>query len=336
MASISILKIYLLLIFTITTTALSSPTTSSSLNADISSITNFCKSRPHPDACFDSLKLSISINISPNIINYLLQTLQIAISDAGKVTSLFSRAASSNIVEKQRGTILDCKELHQITLSALQNSVPKIRAAQGNSKTLADARSYLSAALTNKNTCLESLDSASGSLKPTLVNSVTATYKHVSNSLSALPKPAAPKKGNKHGRRLLGFPKWLSRKDRQILQSSDSDDGDEYDPSAVLTVVADGTGNFATITDAINFAPNNSEDRVIIKVKAGVYRENVEIPSYKTNIVLLGEGRDSTLIIGNRSVGDGWTTFRSATVGKSNQNTPFSIQNSSISSLLLN
>ncbi|KAF8389067.1 hypothetical protein HHK36_025752 [Tetracentron sinense] len=51
----------------------------------------------------------------------------------------------------------------------------------------------------------------------------------------------------------MGFPKWVSRKDRRILQSEE-----EYDPSEVLTVAADGTGNFTRITDAINFAPNNS------------------------------------------------------------------------------
>ncbi|KAH9804877.1 putative pectinesterase/pectinesterase inhibitor 12 [Citrus sinensis] len=303
MATSSFLKLTLLL-FTISiyiTATLSTPSTTS-LHTNISSISNFCKSTPHPDACFESLKLSISINISPNIINFLLQTLQMAISEAGKVTNLLSGAGSSNIVEKQRGTIQDCKELHQITLSALQKSLPKIRAAH-DAKTLSDARAYLSAALTNKNTCLESLNSASGSLKQPLVNSITSTYRYVSNSLSALPKPATTE-GNKHRRRLMGFPEWLSRKDRRILQSSDDDN--EYDQSQVLTVAADGTGDFTTITDAINFAPNNSDDR-----------ENLEIPSYKTNIFLRGGGKDSTIITGSRSVGDGWTTFRSATVAVS-------------------
>ncbi|KAK1550855.1 hypothetical protein Q3G72_025998 [Acer saccharum] len=315
MASTS-LKLSLTLLCTIfffsTTYALniSSSTNTSSLDTEISAIKNFCYGTPHPDACFNSLKLSISINISPKIIDYLLQTLQFAISEAGKLINLFF---SSNIVEKQRGTIQDCIELHQITLSSLQRSVSKI--SESDSRKLADARAYLSAALTNKNTCLEGLDSASGSLKPTLVNSLIATYMHVSNSLSMLSRPnPSPKKVNNKNRRLLGlFPKWLSRKDRRILQTS----AEEYDPTEVLTVAADGTGNFTTITDAINFAPNNSYDRIIIYVKEGVYEENVEIPTSKTNIVLLGDGSDLTIITGNRSVADGWTTFRSATLAVS-------------------
>lgn len=197
--------------------------------------------------------------------------------------------------------------------------------AESNHRKLDDARAFLSAALTNKATCLEGLDSASGPSKPVLVNSVVNAYKHVTNALSVLSKPQ-PASIHHRRRRLLGgpltlaHPSWLSKKDRRILQGSDDDDDgnsdDEYDPSHVLTVAADGTGNFTTVSDAINFAPNNSMDRILIYVKQGVYRENVEIQSWKTNIVLLGDGSDNTVITGNRSVGAGWTTFRSATVGK--------------------
>lgn len=177
---------------------------------------------------------------------------------------------------------------------------------------MSDARAFLSAALTNKNTCLEGLDSASGPLKPVLVNSLIEAYKHVSNSLSILAKSGSSR-GSNHRRRLLrAAPAWVLPHHARFLQSLD-----EYDPSQVLTVAADGTANFTTITDAINFAPNNSYDRIVIYVKEGIYDENVDIPSYKPNIVLMGDGRDVTVITGNRSVADGWTTFRSATVCES-------------------
>lgn len=317
----SVLKLFLLLsalIFFSTTWALNSSSSSSSSSTTslktthFYSIRSFCKTTPYPDVCFDSLKLSISINISPNIITYLLHTLQIAISESEKLSNLFFDASwHFNIIEKQRGTIQDCKELHQITLSSLQRSVSRISAA--DRRKLADARAYLSAALTNKNTCLEGLDSASGPLKPVLVNSIIDTYKHVSNSLSILSSHEGARRGRTN-RRLMGVPTWMSRKDRRIFESAY---GDEYDQSQVLTVAADGTGNFTTITDAINFAPNNSYDhRTIIYVKQGVYDENVEIPTYKPNVVLLGDGSDVTLITGNRSV-DGWTTFSSATLAVS-------------------
>ncbi|GAV70990.1 Pectinesterase domain-containing protein/PMEI domain-containing protein [Cephalotus follicularis] len=306
---LSLLLLFIAIIFS-TATSLNTSSTSS-LDTHLSYIRDFCKTTPYPDACFDSLKLSISINISPNIINNLLQSLQTAIFEAGKLGNILFGAGNSNIIEKQRGTIQDCIELHQITVSSLQRSVSNIQV--GDSRKLADARAYLSAALTNKNTCLEGLESASGPLKPVILDSLTSTYEHVSNSLSMLSK-SVPKEAHLN-RRLMGFPKWMTRKDRRILESS----GDEYGPSDIITVAQDDTGNFSAITDAINFSPNNSDDRVIIYVKEGVYVENVEIPSYKTNIVLLGDGINVTVITGNRSVVDGWTTFRSATIAVSGE-----------------
>lgn len=84
---------------------------------------------------------------------------------------------------------------------------------------------------------------------------------------------------------------------------------------ADLVVAKDGSGNFTTVTDAINAAPNNSDTRFVIYVKAGGYYENVEVAKSKTNIMLIGDGMWKTAIKGNRNVVDGWTTFRSATVG---------------------
>ncbi|KAL1532941.1 Pectinesterase/pectinesterase inhibitor 3, variant 2 [Salvia divinorum] len=49
-------------------------------------------------------------------------------------------------------------------------------------------------------------------------------------------------------------------------------------------------------------------------IKAGVYRENVEIPKKKTNLMFVGDGQTTTIITASRNVVDGSTTFNSATV----------------------
>ncbi|XP_047182690.1 probable pectinesterase/pectinesterase inhibitor 12 [Vigna umbellata] len=279
--------------------------------SNLSSLRSFCITTPYPEVCFNSLKPSISINISPNVNSYLLQSLQVAISETTKLTNIFHNVGHSNIIEKQRGAIQDCRELHQSTLVSLKRSLSAIRSS--NSMSIVDARAYLSAAVTNKNTCLEGLDSASGTMKPALVKSVINTYKHVSNSLSMLPKPETGTPGDqKNDHPLMNAPKWLSSRKQGTFK-----DMEEYNPNEVLVVSADGSGDFSTITEAINFAPNNSMDRTVIYVKEGIYEENVEIPIYKTNIVLRGDGSDVTVITGNRSVGDRWTTFRSATLAVS-------------------
>ncbi|KAL5098408.1 hypothetical protein RYX36_002735 [Vicia faba] len=299
-------KLFLLLFTILISLTLHLQTTTSTtttLNLKLTSLKSLCKTTPYPKLCFNSLKLSISININPNIITFLLESLQQAISETTKLSNLFHNIEHSNIIEKQRGSIQDCRELHQSTLTSLKTSLTRIRSS--NKRNIADARIYLSAALTNKNTCLEGLDSTSGNLKPLLMNSVINTYKHVSNTLSMLSNHINSPSNQKGYKKRMVSPKRLDLNEY------------EYDPNEAIVVAADGSGNFSTVNDAINFAPNNSMVRIVIYVKEGTYDENVEIPSYKTNIIMLGDGSDSTVITGNRSVVDGWTTFRSATLAVS-------------------
>lgn len=64
-----------------------------------------------------------------------------------------------------------------------------------------------------------------------------------------------------------------------------------------LVVAKDGSGNFTSVQAAISsirdFRP---EGRTVIFIKKGVYKEKVVLPTQKTEITLLGEDRDSTII----------------------------------------
>lgn len=91
-------------------------------------------------------------------------------------------------------------------------------------------------------------------------------------------------------------------------------------PSEV-TVAKDGSGDFTTIQQAVDalrsFRP---EGRATIRVRNGVYEEKVVVPSHKTEISIIGESRDSTILIwhdhANMSDGKGGTigTFESYTL----------------------
>lgn len=45
---------------------------------------------------------------------------------------------------------------------------------------------------------------------------------------------------------------------------------------------------------------NNSEYRFVIRIKAGVYNETVEVSREKVNIMLVGEGMNKTLSTGSQ------------------------------------
>ncbi len=65
-----------------------------------------------------------------------------------------------------------------------------------------------------------------------------------------------------------------------------------------VVVAKDGTGDYLTIQDAIlairDYKP---EGRQRILVRKGIYEEKVVVPTYKTNISLIGEDRDSCILV---------------------------------------
>ncbi|KAG5582477.1 hypothetical protein H5410_053104 [Solanum commersonii] len=80
-------------------------------------------------------------------------------------------------------------------------------------------------------------------------------------------------------------------------------------------VSKDGTSNFDTIAGAILAAPDHSVKPFLIKIKKGTYQEYIRVDKKKTNIFMIGEGMDTTIITGNRSFVDGNQTYDTATVG---------------------
>lgn len=63
-----------------------------------------------------------------------------------------------------------------------------------------------------------------------------------------------------------------------------------------IVVATDGSGQFTSIQEAINSVRDYKEDRTVIFIKNGVYHEKIVIPTWKTNITLLGDSEDSTII----------------------------------------
>ncbi|MDR0692813.1 MAG: glycoside hydrolase family 88 protein [Prevotellaceae bacterium] len=85
---------------------------------------------------------------------------------------------------------------------------------------------------------------------------------------------------------------------------------------ADLVVATDGTGNFRTIQEAVNSVRNyRPEKRTVILVKKGVYKEKLVIPASQTNISLLGEDVNQTIITWNDHAKiNNMGTFRTYTV----------------------
>ncbi|KAM3334556.1 hypothetical protein ACQJBY_029155 [Aegilops geniculata] len=74
--------------------------------------------------------------------------------------------------------------------------------------------------------------------------------------------------------------------------------------------------DYKTVREAVAAAPDNGGKRFVVYVKEGVYKETVNVPWEKTNLVLVGDGMGKTVITGDLNADTpGVSTFNTATVG---------------------
>ncbi|KAL7235269.1 hypothetical protein ACSBR1_018712 [Camellia fascicularis] len=155
-----------------------------------------------------------------------------------------------------------------------------------------DTRTLLSAIITNHQTCSDGLQAT------------TPSSSIQNNFLSPFDN------GNKL------YSVYESVSGRKLLQTSG---GGQVKVNNIVIVNKDGSGNFTTISDAVATTPNNTAANTgyfMIYVVGGVYEEYVSIAKNKQYLMIVGDDINKTIITGNHSVADGWTTYSSATVGK--------------------
>lgn len=61
-------------------------------------------------------------------------------------------------------------------------------------------------------------------------------------------------------------------------------------------VAKDGSADFSTVQEAINAVPDFRKNSTTIFIKNGIYKEKLILPASKTNVVFIGESRDSTIL----------------------------------------
>ncbi|KAK7397154.1 hypothetical protein VNO78_18321 [Psophocarpus tetragonolobus] len=246
-----------------------------------------------------------------------LNEARVAIDNITKVTTL-------SVSYREQQAIEDCKELLDFSVSELAWSMGEMRRIRGGDSNVqqeGNLEAWLSAALSNQDTCLEGFEGTDRRLESYISGSLTQVTQLISNVLSlytqlhTLPfKPPRNKTTTLPDENLdldldVEFPEWMTQGDQELLKAK---------PHRADAVVAlDGSGHYRSITDAVNAAPAYSQRRYIIYVKKGLYKENIDMKRKMTNIMLVGDGIGQTIITSNRNFMQGWTTFRTATLAVS-------------------
>lgn len=304
------------------------------LNASLPPET-ICNSTPHPSYC-----LSVLPHKNANVYEFGRFSVQHSLLQSQNLMVLLNQylqSYRSALSQTAIQALEDCKSLASLNIDFISNTLKAVNSSGDvvlPSSNADDLQTFLSAIMTNQQTCSDGLQSVTKVQDELLVplSNCTSMY---SVSLALFTKGWVPKDHkNANGTpNHLSFRKgrlslkmsskareiydWvISRPGRRLLQAA----GDEEVVVKDIVVVSqDGSGNFTTINDAINAAPNNSvasDGYFLVYITAGVYEEYVSIASNKQYLLLIGDGINQTIITGNRNVVDGSTTFDSATLGE--------------------
>ncbi|CAI9114511.1 OLC1v1015249C1 [Oldenlandia corymbosa var. corymbosa] len=297
-------------------------------------INSACSAARHPELCLTTLATAPihakrQIKSQKNVIELALNITHTTVEHNYFAVKKVLEKRAKLLTEREKTALHDCLETIDYTLDELHTAMEdlKLYPTQKSLKQHAnDLKTLISSAITNQDTCLDgfSHDQADKKVRKVLekgevhveklCSNVLAMIKNMTDTDIANEELRMQLSSNAGGSRKLmssagdGWPEWLSAGDRKLLQAS------TVTPDVV--VAADGSGNYRTVSAAVAAAPTKSSRRYVIRIKAGVYRENVDVPKGKTNIMFMGDGRANTIITGSRNVVDGSTTFHSATVGE--------------------
>ncbi|KAL3825503.1 hypothetical protein ACJIZ3_021532 [Penstemon smallii] len=299
-----------ILIVTIVIVAVTQSQKNDSSTTHNSVVRSTCATTLYPDLCVSTINRAAASTIATSkdvlltALNYTIYTVERNYFTVKKIGT----TRKSSLTAREKDALHDCLEVIDDTLDELRKTENELEDY--------GFRNYTFAAQTNQETCLDgfSHDKADKRVREALIKGQMHVFRLVSNVLAIL-KNLSDTEMAQNVRTRLGedfsmkdgqeWPEWLSAGDRRLLQAS------TVTPD--VTVAADGSGNFRTVSEAVAAAPEGSS-RYVIRIRAGVYRENVEIPRRKTNLMFVGDGRTTTIITASRSVGGGSTTFNSGTV----------------------
>lgn len=286
-----------------------------SLSASVKAV---CDVTLYKDSCYNSLApVAKPDQLQPEELFKL--SIQVAMNELSKACQHFSSdggifggiGTDSMTIE----ALKNCQDLLSLAMDHLNSSL-------GSAENVFlldivdDLRSWLSAAGTSHQTCIDGLAEAT-TLKTSVHDYLKNSTELTSNSLAIVSwiyKVAS----SVNMRRLMSYadhkhkvPKWLHPKDRKLLQSS----GD-LKQKADAVVAKDGSGKYKTISAALKAVPEESKKRFVIYVKQGVYFENVRIEKNKWNVMMIGDGMNATIVSASLNFVDGTPTFSTATFGK--------------------
>lgn len=270
-------------------------------------VQTICQSTDYKETCESRLEKSLFSTLtglpSPNdLVKAAISAASDELDNAINETSKFMKVDTAP--KDQKATLEVCKQVFEGAQSDFNHS--------RNAAQSPDIGNWLSAVITYQQTCIDAVKEEA--TRRTIEQALKTTKELTSNSLaivSSLQKGAPPPAAAT--RRLLtggiDLPTWMAHETRRLLKA----DAPSLKPN--VTVAEDGSGDFTTISKALEMMPANYQGRYVIYIKVGVYEENVIVTKNMVNVTMYGDGSQKTIVTGNKNFADGVPTFLTATFG---------------------
>lgn len=281
-----------------------------------------CSVTQYPASCFSSISSIASSNTTDPELLFKL-SLKVAIDELSSLSHYPTKLKAETNDIRLKSALQVCETMFDDALDRLNDSATSLEVGEGeklSDSKIGDLKTWLSTAITDQETCLDSLDelNATKHFNATVVEEMKAAMQnsteYASNSLAIVARILGllTDLNIRIHRRLLGFekagsefPAWVSPTERRLLQESK--------PTPNVIVAQDGSGNVLTINDAVKLVGKKNESRFVIYVKEGKYVENVILDKHMWNVMIYGDGKTKTLISGSHNFVDGTPTFATAT-----------------------
>nr|GMD46910.1 putative pectinesterase/pectinesterase inhibitor 22 [Ipomoea batatas] len=285
-------------------------------------ITRACENIQNRGSCLENIRSRVETDGGHRDPTSILKAaIQNSLSEARLAIDALTKFNTFSVSPREQMAIGDCQELLDFSVTELAWSLAEMREIRAGIKSFhseGNLKAWLSAALSNQDTCLEGFEGTDRRLESFIRGSLVQVTQLISNVLTlyvqlhSLPfRPPRNQTAEDEAEAEAGFPSWMTAGEMEMAVS-------EPERMHVDAVVAlDGSGHYRSVAQAVLEAPSYSRRRYVIYVKRGVYHENVDMKKKKTNIMLVGDGIGATVITGNRNFMQGWTTFRTATVAVS-------------------
>ena len=240
-------------------------------------ISRTCSKTRYPDLCVNSL-LDFPGSLTASERDLVHISFNMTLQHLSKALYSTSGIQYLQMEPRVRSAFDDCLELLGDSVDAFSRALLNVGVGQqsGAATSTNDVITWLSAALTNQDTCMEGLAELSGPVKDQMSGRLKDLEQLMSNCLAIFSGSSTDDFSGvpiQNRRRLMdsdiseenagGLPRWLSERDRELLDLPLSG------IQANIVVSKNGNGTYKTIAEAIKKAPEYSSQRTIIYVMAG-------------------------------------------------------------------